>query len=138
MADKTSKARGAALDKLHSYKAHLEAEISALQEKLQSVSFAIQSLTDERVPSPGEIVAAQGSKYALMPAQLAVERFLREHPETAFKAGELAKNLTRAGFVATAKNFPSQVAVALRRLEEKGVAQKLKKEGVLLYRLKDR
>lgn len=136
MAERTSDARGVALDKLHAYKAHLEAEVNSLQRKLHAVEFSIQALTAEKVPGPEELVAGQRSKYALMPAQQAVERFLRDHPKTAFKASALAKHLIRAGFVATAKNFTSQVAVALRRLEQKGVAGKFKQEGVLVYRLR--
>jgi hypothetical protein len=126
----------AALARLQEHRGQLRADLVDLQRKLAAVEQAIQLLSGQATPSPEGLDAARRGKYASLPAQDAVESFLRNHAGTAFKPREVAQELKSAGFVTKSKDFASQVAVALNRLSKKGVVEKTRRAGVTAYRLK--
>ena len=126
----------AALARLQEHRGQLLADLAILQQKLAATEQAIQLLSGQATPSPEGLEAARRGKYASLPAQDAVERFLRDHPGSAFKAREVARELKSAGFVTKSKDFASQVAVALNRLTKKGIADRTRRAGVIAYRLR--
>ncbi len=131
-----AKTEAATLAQLQEHRRLLLADLAGLQQKLAAIEQAIQLLSGYASPSPEGLAAARRGKYASLPAQDAVERFLRDHPGSAFKASEVARELKSAGFVAKSKDFASQVAVALNRLSKKGIADRTRRAGVIAYRLK--
>ena len=138
MADPLSKPKQASLEQLLAYKQSIEAEILSLQQKLDAVDLSLQLLTPDAPPSLERIIPAHRSKYASLTAQQAVQLLLQENPGKAFKASEVARQLTGEGFVARAKDFAAQVSVTLNRLVKKGILQKGKKGTVNVYSLKQR
>lgn len=121
------------LEDLREFRRRLQREIATLTEMLKAVEQSIKSIKSGR-PSSDPALPARGPIYASMPAQEAVERFLRENPKKAFTASEVADGLERRGFVPRSRNFKSQVGAALNRLSTKHVAARSKQEGVFVYR----
>ena len=123
------------LEDLREYRRRLGREIAALTEKLKAGELSIESIKSGRPSSFDQALPSRGPSYASMPAQEAVERFLRENPKRVFTASEVADGLERRGFVPRSQNFKSQVGAALNRLSTKRVAARDKQEGVFVYRL---
>jgi hypothetical protein len=126
----------AALARLQEHRCQLLTDLAALQRKLAATEQAVQLLSGQATPSPEGLAAARRGKYSSLPAQDAVERFLQDHPGSAFKPREVARELKSAGFVTKSKDFASQVAVALNRLCKKGIVDKTRRAGVTAYRVK--
>lgn len=124
-----------ALQELFAYRQRLEDQLADLGGKLDAVNSAIRLLASEGPTGTDELLA-RGTKYTSMPPQQAAELFLREHPKGAFKASDVARALRDEGLVPRARNFNSQITVALNRLVEKDVAESDKANGVTVYHLR--
>lgn len=118
--------RQAALRLLHAYAAELRTEIEQktkeLSHELARIERGIAELSGDRAGCSG--LAEPTGKYAGLGPQGAVEMFLREHPRKAFRPSQIAKQLKARGFtVSSPKLLNTQVSVALRRAQAKGLVE---------------
>lgn len=120
---------------LQAHRHNLELQLQDLQQQIVEVDLAIDLLRSRGHASLERLGLSTQSKYASLPAQRAVEQFMRDHADQTLKATEVARGLLAGGFPARAKNFATQVMVALKRLAAKRVVTKTKEDNVTVFRL---
>ena len=106
-----------------------------MQQQIAQVDLAIRLLRSRGDAALERLGLPPQGKYASLPAQRAVEQFMRDHPDETFKAAQVARGLLAGGFPVRARNFSTQVMVALKRLAKKGVVAQDKQDKVVVFRL---
>ena len=138
----TDNKRKTALDAAKAYADELRTEIehqtSRLKRELEKVEQFMRALAGDGAQDVvgQRLGAAPGvlGKYAGMGPQAAVERYLKEHPGQFFRPAEMAAQLKAQGFsVSNPKLATQQVAVALGRALDKGLAIEGQREGKKAY-----
>ncbi len=118
--------RQAALRLLRAYAVELRTEIEQktkeLSRELARIERGIAELSGEEASRPD--LASPTGKYGGLGPQGAVEMFLKEHPRGVLRPSEIAKQLKADGFtVSNPKLLNTQVSVALRRAQAKGLVE---------------
>lgn len=133
----------AALTGLHAYRAKLREEMARLLMDVRAVERSIELLsgqdgggTADSLPMAIARPMRLSSGYADLKPQQAAQRLLREEKRHWFKASVAARELIRRGCPKKSKHFATIIAAALNRLADKGIAEKAKRGGVWMYRLK--
>jgi len=129
------KSRSASLSYLQAHRHNLELQLRDLQQQIVEVDLAIDLMRSRGHASLERLGLSTQSKYASLPAQRAVEQYMRDHPDGTLTATQVARGLLAGGFPARAKNFSTQVMVALKRLAKKRVVTQGKEDNVIVFRL---
>lgn len=136
--------RKAAFEALTSYadelRTEIEHQVARLKRELERVEEAIRTLSGEVAQEIGQgqpRPLGVGDKFAGMGPQAAVERFMAEHPGESFRPAEMAAQLKAQGFsVSNPKLATQQVAIALGRAVQKGLAVQFEAGGKKVFRWK--
>lgn len=132
---------------LEVYVESLDSEIRALQEQRADAQKLLGGLSDAPAvsasPAPLFSGATSGAvldavkEYSGLGMQAAAERFLKEHPDRAYRANAVMEGVKSRGFTSDAKHPNSLVVSALARLVVKGIIEKDKtRNGTAIFRWK--
>ncbi len=128
---------------LHTYEQELRAKIEEMRDRLHNLQQTIEMLAGNENTStmgkrPKAILGSSGasrSSYSELGGQGGVELFLRENPHW-HKASTVAKELLRRGMKRSCKAWGSAITGSLNRAVGKGLAEKIKRNKVFVYRWK--
>jgi len=129
------KSRSATLSHLQAHRRNLELQLQDSQQQIVEVDLAIDLLRSRGHAALERLGLPTQSRYASLPAQRAVEQYMRDHPDETLTATQVARGLLAGTFPARSKNFSTQVMVALKRLATKRVVTKTKEDKVTVFRL---